>query len=127
MFDDTAFVLVADHGMQETDPTVTGDWDVALREAGIPFRDEGYSFLYLGDDRPDRAERRPTAWCRRPVPMPKVMAATTAPMTAMRSPARPACRPVKIEVAAPAANSASTEMHGRRRSWLRCRCRTGTG
>ena len=50
VFDDTAFVLVADHGMQQTDPTVTGDWDVALRTAGIPFRDEGYSFLYLGDD-----------------------------------------------------------------------------
>jgi predicted AlkP superfamily pyrophosphatase or phosphodiesterase len=50
VFDDTAFVLVADHGMQETDPTVTGDWDVALREAGIPFRDEGYGFLYLDEE-----------------------------------------------------------------------------
>ena len=49
VFDDTAFVLVADHGMQETDPAVTGDWDVALRDAGIDFRDEGYGFLYLGD------------------------------------------------------------------------------
>jgi predicted AlkP superfamily pyrophosphatase or phosphodiesterase len=48
-FDDTAFVLVADHGMQETDPTVTGDWDVALRAAGLEFRDEGYGFLYLGE------------------------------------------------------------------------------
>jgi predicted AlkP superfamily pyrophosphatase or phosphodiesterase len=50
VFDDAAFVLVADHGMQETDPTVTGDWDVALREAGIPFRDEGYGFLYLDEE-----------------------------------------------------------------------------
>ena len=49
VFDDTAFVLVADHGMQETDPTVRGDWDVALREAGVEVRDEGYSFLYTGD------------------------------------------------------------------------------
>jgi arylsulfatase A-like enzyme len=49
-FDDTAFVLVADHGMQQTDPTVTGDWDVALSEAGLVFRDEGYGFLYLGDE-----------------------------------------------------------------------------
>jgi predicted AlkP superfamily pyrophosphatase or phosphodiesterase len=48
IFDDTAFVLVADHGMEETDPDVRGDWDVALRDAGIPFRDEGYGFLYLG-------------------------------------------------------------------------------
>ena len=30
VFDDTAFVLVADHGMQQTDPAVTGDWDVCL-------------------------------------------------------------------------------------------------
>ncbi|HEX5586524.1 MAG TPA: alkaline phosphatase family protein [Acidimicrobiia bacterium] len=49
-FDDTAFVLVADHGMQQTDPEVTGDWDVALRDAGIRFRDEGYGFLYLDED-----------------------------------------------------------------------------
>jgi predicted AlkP superfamily pyrophosphatase or phosphodiesterase len=48
VFDDTAFFLVADHGMEETDPSVTGDWDVALRESGLPFRDEGYGFVYLG-------------------------------------------------------------------------------
>jgi len=29
---------------------VTGDWDVRLRAAGIPFRDEGYGFLYLGEN-----------------------------------------------------------------------------
>jgi hypothetical protein len=46
--DDCAFVLVADHGMEETDPACTGDWDVALREAGLTFRDEGYGFLYFG-------------------------------------------------------------------------------
>jgi phosphonoacetate hydrolase len=49
-FDSTAFVLVADHGMQQTDPAVTGDWDDALRDAGIRFRDEGYGFLYLDED-----------------------------------------------------------------------------
>ena len=49
VFDDTAFVLVADHGMQQSDPTVNGDWDVRLKEAGIPFRDEAYGFLYLGE------------------------------------------------------------------------------
>ena len=48
MFDDTAFVLVADHGMEENDPNVRGDWDVALRESGLTFRDEAYGFLYLG-------------------------------------------------------------------------------
>jgi arylsulfatase A-like enzyme len=45
--DDTAFVLVADHGMEETDPGCTGDWGVALRDAGLRFRDEAYGFLYL--------------------------------------------------------------------------------
>ena len=48
-FDATAFVLVADHGMEETDPEVTGDWGIALRDAGLTFRDEGYGFLYLDE------------------------------------------------------------------------------
>jgi hypothetical protein len=47
VFDQTAFVLVADHGMELANPSVTGDWDVALRDAGLPVRDEGYGFLYL--------------------------------------------------------------------------------
>ena len=33
--------------MQETDPAVRGDWDAALRDAGVAARDEGYCFLYL--------------------------------------------------------------------------------
>lgn len=49
IFDRTAFVLVADHGMEETDPSVRGDWGPALRDAGIRFRDEAYSFLYLDE------------------------------------------------------------------------------
>ena len=49
IIDDTAFVLMADHGMEENDPDVTGDWDVTLREAGLRFRDEGYGFLYLAE------------------------------------------------------------------------------
>jgi phosphonoacetate hydrolase len=49
VFDETAFVLVADHGMEETNPAVRGDWGVALRDAGLTFRDEGYGFLYLND------------------------------------------------------------------------------
>jgi len=47
MFDKTAFVLVADHGMEETNPRVRGDWSAPLRDAGLTFRDEGYGFLYL--------------------------------------------------------------------------------
>jgi phosphonoacetate hydrolase len=46
--DETAFFVVADHGMEESDPAVTGDWGVALRRAGVDFRDEAYGFLYLG-------------------------------------------------------------------------------
>lgn len=47
-FDDTAFVLCADHGMEESDPSINGDWDVHLRDAGLRYRDEAYSFLYFG-------------------------------------------------------------------------------
>jgi phosphonoacetate hydrolase len=45
---ETAFALLADHGMEETDPACTGDFDEALARAGIPFRDESYGFIYLG-------------------------------------------------------------------------------
>ena len=44
---DTAFVLLADHGMEETNPEVRGDWDAALAVAGVAFRDEGHGFVYL--------------------------------------------------------------------------------
>ena len=47
VWDETAFFLVADHGMEETDPAVNGDWGVTLRREGIAFRDEAYGFLYL--------------------------------------------------------------------------------
>ena len=47
VFDDTAFALMADHGMEENDPAVTGNWDTALTDAGLTFRDEGYGFLYF--------------------------------------------------------------------------------
>jgi hypothetical protein len=48
-WEDTAFVLVADHGMELSNPDVVGDWDTALERAGIAFRDEGYGFIYLTD------------------------------------------------------------------------------
>jgi predicted AlkP superfamily pyrophosphatase or phosphodiesterase len=47
VFDRTAFCLVADHGMEENDLEVNGDWGDALRAAGISFRDEASGFLYL--------------------------------------------------------------------------------
>ncbi|HVL89669.1 MAG TPA: alkaline phosphatase family protein [Actinomycetota bacterium] len=46
--DDTAYVVLADHGMEESDPECTGDYSEALEKAGIAFRDEGFGFLYLG-------------------------------------------------------------------------------
>jgi predicted AlkP superfamily pyrophosphatase or phosphodiesterase len=48
VFDECAFALVADHGMEENDPTCRGDWDVELRAAGVHARDEAYGFLYFG-------------------------------------------------------------------------------
>lgn len=48
VLDDAAFFLVADHGMEETDPACRGDWGVALAQAGVTVRDEGYGFLYFG-------------------------------------------------------------------------------
>lgn len=51
--DDTVVVLTADHGSEATDPACTGDWDEALRIAGVRFRDEGPGFVYLGGPDPD--------------------------------------------------------------------------
>lgn len=53
---DTVVLLTADHGSEGADPTCTGDWDEALRAAGLTFRDEGPGFLYLGHLRPDAAD-----------------------------------------------------------------------
>ena len=49
LLDSTTILLTADHGMEMADPTCTGDWDEALAAAGIPFRDEAYGFVYLGE------------------------------------------------------------------------------
>ncbi|MEA3076767.1 MAG: phosphonoacetate hydrolase [Actinomycetota bacterium] len=46
-FDRTAFFLVADHGMEETNPAVTGDWAHHLKAEGLSFRDEAFGFLYF--------------------------------------------------------------------------------
>lgn len=45
---DTAWFLVADHGMEENDPGVNGDWGPALADTGVPHRDEAYGFIYAG-------------------------------------------------------------------------------
>lgn len=46
-FDRTAFFVVADHGMEESDPGCTGNWADALDASGVAYRDEGYSFIYV--------------------------------------------------------------------------------
>jgi phosphonoacetate hydrolase len=50
--DEVTFLLTADHGFESADETVTGSWkpalDKALEPLGIPYRDEGPGFLYLG-------------------------------------------------------------------------------
>jgi predicted AlkP superfamily pyrophosphatase or phosphodiesterase len=46
-WDTTAFFIVADHGMEESNPEVNGDWGPVLQRAGIEYRDEAYGFLYL--------------------------------------------------------------------------------
>ena len=46
--DETTILLTSDHGSEGAEPACVGDWDEPLREAGIPFRDEAYGFLYLG-------------------------------------------------------------------------------
>ena len=43
----TAFFVVADHGMEDSNPDVTGDWAPALDATGVPYRDEAYGFLYV--------------------------------------------------------------------------------
>jgi hypothetical protein len=47
VFDRTAFFLTADHGMEEADPDVTGDWNDALAELDLDYRDEGFGFIYV--------------------------------------------------------------------------------
>jgi hypothetical protein len=45
-WDRTAFFLVADHGMEDSNPEVTGNWAPALAATGVPHRDEAYGFVY---------------------------------------------------------------------------------
>jgi len=47
VWDRTAFFLVADHGMEDSNPDVTGDWAPALDATGVSYRDEAYGFIYV--------------------------------------------------------------------------------
>lgn len=52
VLDDTLILLTADHGFESADRSCRGDWAPTLHESldplGIPWRDEGPGFLYLG-------------------------------------------------------------------------------
>ncbi len=52
ILDDCLFLLTADHGFETARDDVRGEWGSALHAAldplGIPFRDEGPGFVYLG-------------------------------------------------------------------------------
>jgi hypothetical protein len=52
LLDDTVVLLTADHGFETADRGVRGTWSLALAAAldplGVPFRDEGPGFVYLG-------------------------------------------------------------------------------
>ncbi|MCB1251365.1 MAG: alkaline phosphatase family protein [Acidimicrobiales bacterium] len=47
VLDRTAFFVTADHGMEQSDRSCTGNWAEALDATGVPYRDEGYSFIYV--------------------------------------------------------------------------------
>jgi predicted AlkP superfamily pyrophosphatase or phosphodiesterase len=47
--EDVTFLLTADHGFERSVPAGTAEWGTELRAAGIPHRDVGPGFLYLGD------------------------------------------------------------------------------
>lgn len=46
--DRTAVVVIGDHGMEQSDPQVDESWAPALSACGVPVRDVGGGFLYLG-------------------------------------------------------------------------------
>jgi phosphonoacetate hydrolase len=47
VLDRCAFFLCADHGMEESNPAVGGDWSPVLADAGLSVRDEAFGFLYV--------------------------------------------------------------------------------
>jgi phosphonoacetate hydrolase len=53
VLDDTMFLLTADHGFETADDAIRGAWTPAVAAAldplGVPWREEGPGFLYVGD------------------------------------------------------------------------------
>lgn len=46
--DDTAVLVIGDHGMEQNDPAVAEPWDEALVACGVPHREVGGGLIYLG-------------------------------------------------------------------------------
>jgi phosphonoacetate hydrolase len=46
--DDTAVFVVADHGMEQSDPELDEPWDDALASTGVAYREVGDGLIYLG-------------------------------------------------------------------------------
>jgi hypothetical protein len=44
----TAFLVIADHGMEQSDPEVSETWDEHLRASGVPHREVGGGLIYVG-------------------------------------------------------------------------------
>ena len=50
VFDDSAFLVIADHGMEQADPDLDRTWDSELASLGVPYSEVGGGFIYLGVD-----------------------------------------------------------------------------
>lgn len=48
VLEDTAFLVISDHGMEQADPHNTGGWNDHLHETGIAYTDVGEGLIYLG-------------------------------------------------------------------------------
>lgn len=46
-FDQTAFLVISDHGMEQADPNTTGNWNDHLVGTGIDYTDVGEGLIYL--------------------------------------------------------------------------------
>jgi phosphonoacetate hydrolase len=46
--DDTAVFVVADHGLEQSDPELDEPWDDALASTGVAYREVGDGLIYLG-------------------------------------------------------------------------------
>ena len=47
VWDRTAFFVLADLGLEDSNPDVAGDWARPLAAAGIPYRGDAYGFIYV--------------------------------------------------------------------------------